>query len=155
MKYQLLLLISALLTPAVHAQDADSTFAAELLALEHAWADAEIVADTLIMRGILADTLIGTTFYGALIRDPAVAVGAVLDPKLSIRRIEQHDLEAHRITDDVAFVTGGVTMDWSYDGVALPDELRYTRVYRRRYGAWKVVALHVSPVFDPLAAENP
>ena len=125
-----------------------------LFAHERAWADAELAGDTLSMREILADDFVATTFYDTLISDKEIAVGAALDPNLTLTSIEQHDLEMRRLNASAAFVTGLAVMDWSYKGVTLLHELRYLRVYERKDGRWQVVAAHVSPVYDPLSPQQ-
>lgn len=152
-----LLLITFMLcviTSATYAQSQSDPLADTLFALERAWADAELAGDTLSMRQILADDFVATTFYGATISDKEIAVGAVLDPDLTLASIEQHDLEMRRLDESVAFVTGRAVMDWSYKGVRLPHELRYLRIYERIDGRWQVVAAHVSPIYDPLAPDQ-
>ncbi len=146
----LLLLVGLSACHTITPRGTDHDLAATLIALERTWAEAELAADTTTMRRLLADDLVATTFYGVMIQDVDAVVAAPLDPALSLRTIQQSDLQVKRLGPDLAMVTGRADMDWAFNNTPLPAAMRYTRLYQHQRGTWKVIAVHVSPVVNPL-----
>ncbi|UUZ50809.1 nuclear transport factor 2 family protein [Massilia sp. B-10] len=58
-------------------------------------------------------------------------------------RVEDFDV---RVYGDVALLTGRTRMTGSYDGKQFKSHYRYTDVYVRRDGQWKVASVQITPV---------
>ncbi|UUZ56279.1 nuclear transport factor 2 family protein [Massilia sp. H-1] len=79
------------------------------------------------------------------IADGAGFLAAIGSPKLVIDpyRVEDFDV---RVYGDVALLTGRTRMTGSYDGKQFKSHYRYTDVYVRRDGQWKVASVQITPV---------
>jgi ketosteroid isomerase-like protein len=79
------------------------------------------------------------------IADGAGFLAAIGSPKLVIEPYKVEDFDV-RIYGDVALLTGRTRMTGSYDGKPFTSHYRYTDVYVRRDGQWKVASVQITPV---------
>jgi ketosteroid isomerase-like protein len=79
------------------------------------------------------------------VADGAGFLAAIGSPKLVIDpyRVEDFDV---RVYGDVALLTGRTRTSGSYDGKQFKSHYRFTDVYVRRDGKWKVASVQITPV---------
>ena len=117
---------------------------ASLTRQAHAWDDAIVRKDR---KAILAN--IGESFKqidgGGRIADTRAFVAALLDPKLTIAPYHVEDFEV-RHYGDTAILTGTTHLEGAYSGRAFSSHYRYTDVYVRRNGHWRIVNVQITPI---------
>jgi ketosteroid isomerase-like protein len=79
------------------------------------------------------------------VADGAGFLAAISSSKLVIDPYKVDDFDV-RIYGDVALLTGRTRMTGSYDGKQFKSHYRYTDVYVRRNGQWKVASVQITPV---------
>lgn len=118
----------------------------QVMALNRAWADAITKGDAAALDRILADDVIVTSGSGE-IRSKAAEIkdsAGPPDPEFVwIRSFTTEDLRV-RIYRDSAVVTGRAKWGFRYRGQEVNQERRYTHVYVKRQGQWRIVALQIS-----------
>lgn len=77
--------------------------------------------------------------------DKAQFVAALLDERLSIEPYTVEDFQV-RVYADVALVTGTTQMQGSWDGKPFSSHYRFTDVYVREHGKWRVVNVQTTPI---------
>ena len=125
--------------PVAQAQSADSL---ALVRLEAEWNRAHVQADTAALNRLW---------------DPSMSVTVPEMPPMSkddllrfwrsgrstITRYDTEDI-AVRLLGDAAVVTGRLRRERNFNGQVVGDDWRFTKVYSKRDGAWRVVAYHAS-----------
>ncbi len=79
------------------------------------------------------------------VSDRAAFLAGLLDPDLQIDPYTVEDFDC-RLYGDVALLTGRTRMTGRYKGEAFRSHYRYTDVYVKRDGAWKVVSVQISRI---------
>ncbi len=106
--------------------------------LEQKWLDAAAVPDLPVLRQMLADDFMGTSFGGGVLskRDvvPYDGVSANHMPKCSLKD------STVRIFGDTAVLMGSVEMQVPQKS----EQVRMTTVFQKRGDAWQVIAVHMS-----------
>jgi len=127
----------ALLVP-VAGQKPASSADQEIRALENQWNEARVHADVVTLDRILVDDW--TVTHGDGTTDTKAKYLA--DLKSGARRfsgsVAEHDL-AVRIYGDTAVASGSSDSTVTLNGQPQGGALRFTRVYIRRNGAWKMI----------------
>ena len=125
---------------------ADPAEQQQVMALNRAWAEAITKGDAATLGRILADDVIITSGSGEIrtkaaeIKDSA---GAPDPDFVWIRPFTTEDVRI-RIYRDAAVVTGRAKWGFKYKGQEVNQERRYTHVYVKRHGQWKIVAQQIS-----------
>jgi uncharacterized protein (TIGR02246 family) len=118
----------------------------EVVALNRVWADAITKGDAGVLDRLFADDMIVTSGSGA-IRDKAGeikdAAGAPDPDFVWTRPFTTEDVRV-RIYKDAAAVTGLAKWAFKYKGQEVNQERRYTQMYVKQQGQWKIVAQQVS-----------
>jgi uncharacterized protein (TIGR02246 family) len=118
----------------------------QVMALNRAWAEAITKGDAAALNRILADDVIVTSGSGE-IRSKAAEIkdsAGHPDPDFVwIRSFTTEDVRI-RIYGDAAVVTGRAKWGFKYRGQEVNQERRYTHVYVKRQGQWKIVAQQTS-----------
>ena len=118
----------------------------QVAALNRAWADAITKGDAATLERLFADDLIVTSGSGE-IRDKAGeikdAAGAP-DPDFSWTRPFTTEDVRVKIYQDAAVVTGLAKWGFKYKGQEVNQERRYTHLYVKQRGQWRIVAQQVS-----------
>lgn len=81
------------------------------------------------------------------VADGAGFLAAIGSPKLVIDPYKVEDFDV-RIYGDVALLTGRTRMTGSYGGKQFKSHYRYTDVYVRRDGKWKVASVQITPIAE-------
>lgn len=115
--------------------------------LNQAWADAITKSDAAALDRIFADDMIVTSGSGA-VRNKAEeikdAAGGGSDPDFSwTRPFTTEDLNV-KVYNEAAWATGLAKWGFRYKSQDINQERRYTHVYIRNRGKWRIVAQHIS-----------
>ena len=115
----------------------------EILALEHAWDDAEAHRDVAALGAMMDDRFV--FMYGA---EAPIDKASVLKNVLANERPSPSTLSDLHVTvdGDVAVATGVDTADKVVDGKAVKKAYRYTSTYAHRDGRWHALSAHIVPI---------
>jgi ketosteroid isomerase-like protein len=118
----------------------------EILALNREWADAMVRGDRAALERIFSDDLIVTSGDGTL-RDKKGEMGDG-GPEIKTYFFNTEDLRV-RVYKGAAVVTGHAKWRINYQGRDIDNERRYTCVYARERGRWRMVAMQLTRVQPP------
>lgn len=122
---------------------------AELTRLEAVWNDAHLRGDAPVLDRLWADELVAIVpSMTPLPKQDALAF--LRTGRMKFLRYESSDL-AVRIYGDTGVATGRLLRSRELGGQTVQDQWRFTKVYVRRAGQWRVVAFHASDA-GPCAA---
>ena len=116
---------------------------AEIAALEAELRAAQLGADVAALDRLIADDLLFTGPDGAL-ATKADDLAAYRDGVMRVASHEPEALRVRRVGADVAVAALRARMTGSYAGTPFAGVARYTRVWAREDGRWRIVAGHVS-----------
>lgn len=119
----------------------------EVIALNRAWANAITKGDAAALDRLFADDIIVTAGNGG-IRDKAGeikdAAPATPDPDFTwMQPFTTEDVRV-KIYENAAVVTGLAKWGFKYKGQEINQERRYTHLYVKQKGQWRIVAQQVS-----------
>jgi ketosteroid isomerase-like protein len=103
---------------------------------------AQIQADAAALKRIYADDFIGVGPSGTVRTKPQV-IADFTSGDLKFQSITTDDVRV-RVYRDAAVETGLSTMDGQDKGKAVPHDTRFTRVWVKQHGSWRLVANHYS-----------
>src|ERR1043165_2624080 len=103
---------------------------------------AQIHADAAALERIYADDFIGVGPSGT-VRTKAQVLSDFTSGNLKFQSITTDDVQV-RVYGDTAVETGRSTMNGQDKGKAVPSENRFTRVWVKQQGRWRLVAIHYS-----------
>jgi len=103
---------------------------------------AQIHADAAALERIYADDFIGVGPSGT-VRNRAQVISDFTSGDLKFQSITTDDVQV-RVYGDTAVETGRSTMNGQDKGKAVPRENRFTRVWVKQRGRWRLVANHYS-----------
>lgn len=119
----------------------------EFARLETAWNQAHITGDAAAL-----DRLWSEDFEVAVPRMPIMSKSEALafarSGRMRFERYETSDTRV-RFYGDAAVVTGRLQRTRTINGKQLNDDWRFTKVYARQNGQWRVVAFHASEAAQP------
>jgi ketosteroid isomerase-like protein len=118
----------------------------EIEALEMQWRQAQLSNDVAVMDRLLADDYIGISATGTIETKPE-ALALRRAGTLHITALDLNDLKV-RIYGDTAVVTSRADLEGTNGASDISGKYRYTRVYNRRYGQWKIVSFEASRIHD-------
>ena len=103
---------------------------------------AQIHADVAALKRIYADDFIGVGPSGTVRTEPQV-ISDFTSGDLKFQSITTDDVRV-RVYGNTAVETGLSTMDGQDKGKAVPRDTRFTRVWVKEHGSWRLVANHYS-----------
>ena len=103
---------------------------------------AQIHADAAALEQIYADDFIGVGPSGT-VRTKAQVISDFTSGDLRFQSITTDDVQV-RVYGNAAVETGGSTMDGQDKGKTVPRDTRFTRVWIKQQGRWRLVANHYS-----------
>jgi ketosteroid isomerase-like protein len=112
----------------------------------HAWDAAIIRKDMPAVAANMAPDYRHIRDNGA-VSDGAGFLGFIGSPKLVINPYAVDDLDV-RLYGDVALLSGTTRMTGSYDGAPFKSYYRYTDVYVKRDGQWRVASVQITALPD-------
>lgn len=118
----------------------------EIEALEMQWCQAQLHNDVSLMDRLLADDYIGISSSGT-IETKTEALALRRAGTLHITTLDLNDLKV-RIYGDTAVVTSLADLQGTSGARDISGKYRYTRVYNRRYGQWKIISFEASRIHD-------
>jgi ketosteroid isomerase-like protein len=118
----------------------------EIEALEMQWRQAQLSNDVGAMDRLLADDYIGISASGT-IETKAEALALRRAGTLHITTLDLNDLKV-RVYGDTAVVTSRADLEGTNGTSNISGKYRYTRVYNRRFGQWKIVSFEASHMND-------
>jgi ketosteroid isomerase-like protein len=116
--------------------------------LNQQWADAIVKGDTRTLDQLFADEMIVTSGNGT-IRDKAGELGDLKPTPDGKTYFFNTDDVRVRVYKDAAVVTGHAKWRFSYQGKDIDNERRYTHVYIRQRGRWRIVAQQLTRIAQP------
>src|ERR687886_2115445 len=105
---------------------------------------AQIHADAVALDRIYADDFIGVGPSGTVRTKPQV-ISDFTSGDLKFQSITTDDVPG-RVYGETAVETGRSTMNGQDKGKTVPRDTRFTRVWVRQQGRWRLVANHYSPL---------
>jgi ketosteroid isomerase-like protein len=118
----------------------------EIEALEMEWRQAVIDNDVKQMDHLLADDYMGISANGT-VETKAQALAQRRAGTVKISQLDLNDLKV-RVYGDTAVVTSRADLAGSNGQSDIGGHYRYTRVYNRRLGQWKIVSFEASRIHD-------
>ncbi|MGC2162633.1 MAG: nuclear transport factor 2 family protein [Silvibacterium sp.] len=118
----------------------------EIEALEMEWRNAEVSNNVSEMDRLLADDYIGISANGT-VETKAQALAQRKAGTVRIQNLNMNDLKI-RVYGDTAVVTSQATLVGSNGQSDISGNYRYTRVYNKRLGKWKIVSFEASRMND-------
>ena len=118
----------------------------EIEALEQRWRDAIISNNVSEMDHLLADDYIGISANGT-VETKAQALAARKAGTVKITQLDLNDLKV-RVYGDTAVVTSKADLSGTNGQSDISGNYRYTRVYNKRLGQWKIVSFEASRMHD-------
>lgn len=118
----------------------------EIEGLEMQWRDAQLSNNVAVMDKLLADDYIGISASGTIETKPE-ALALRRAGTLHITALDLNDLKV-RIYGDTAVVTSKADLQGTNGAADISGKYRYTRVYNRRLGQWKIVSFEASRIHD-------
>src|SRR5882724_9939279 len=121
---------------------------AEIVALEAALRAAQLAADVEALDRLIADELLFTGPDGQL----ATKAQDLAAHRCGALRIREHvptDLRIRRLSSDAAIVALRADLTVEVQGSTITGRYRYTRIWAREEGQWRVAGGHVAPSPDP------
>src|SRR6266511_2465443 len=111
--------------------------------VDHERIQAQLEADAVALERIYADDFIGVGPSGTVRTKPQV-ISDFTAGDLKFQSITTDDVRV-RVYGNAAVETGRSTMNGQDKGNAVPHDTRFTRVWVKHQGRWRLVANHYSP----------
>lgn len=118
----------------------------EIEALEQQWREAIVTNNVNQMDRLLADDYIGITSNGT-VETKAQDLAQRRAGTVRITKLTLSDMHV-RIYGDTAVVTSQAQLEGTNGASDISGKYRYTRVYTRRLGQWKIVSFEASRMHD-------
>src|SRR6266498_2979918 len=110
--------------------------------VDHERIQAQIEADAVALHRIYADDFIGVGPSGT-VRTKAQVISDFTSGDLKFQSIVTDEVQV-RVYENTAVETGLSTMSGQDKGKAVPRDTRFTRVWVKQEGRWRLVANHYS-----------
>jgi ketosteroid isomerase-like protein len=118
----------------------------EIEALEQQWRQAVISNNVTEMDHLLADDYIGISANGT-VETKAQVLDLRKAGTVRITMLDLTDLKV-RVFGETAVVTSRAELEGTNGQSDISGNYRYTRVYNRRFGQWKIVSFEASRIHD-------
>jgi len=118
----------------------------QIEALEYEWRDAMVNNNVKVMDHLLADDYIGISANGTVETKPTELAQRKAGT-IRIQSLNLSDLKV-RVYGDTAVVTSKAELTGVNGQSDISGNYRYTRVYNKRLGQWKIVSFEASRIHD-------
>ena len=146
--FALLTTTSALLAAEAETKPApDAATQDELKRLETTWNNAHVAGDAAALDSLWADELV-VTVPKMPVFNKTQSLAVWRSGKMKFKKYETSDI-AIRTFGETAIVTGALVRERNFMGNDMREDWRFTKVYVRRDGKWRVVAWHASDAAAP------
>jgi ketosteroid isomerase-like protein len=132
--------------PALFAHHDNASSHREVEALEQDWRRALLSSNVAELDHLLADDYLGVTANGTL-ETKADLLATRRSGTVRLQQLDLTDLKV-RVYGDTAVVTSRAELSGSNGGTDISGRYRYTRVYNRRNGQWRIVSFEASRIAD-------
>jgi ketosteroid isomerase-like protein len=136
----------ALSTPTLLPKREAHTVHKQIEALEMQWRQAQVNNDITVIDHLLADDYVGITANGT-IETKSQAIAQRKAGTVRITALDLDDLKI-RLYGDTAVVTSKADVQGVNGQSDISGKYRYTRVYNKRLGQWKIVSFEASRIHD-------
>ncbi len=124
----------------------------QIEALEEQWRQAIVTNNVTEMDHLLADDYIGISANGT-VETKAQALAQRKAGTVQIKSLDLNDLKV-RVYGDTAVVTSRAALEGTNGQSDISGNYRYTRVYNKRLGQWKIVSFEASRMHDADARQK-
>ncbi len=114
--------------------------------LEQQWQQAELHANTTVIANMLSDDYLGIYGDGTLATKAEMLAG-LKNGSVRFTEIDTSDRKI-RVYGTTAVVVSKAQVAGTVDGEDISGRYRYTRVYHRSNGAWKIVSFEASTLHE-------
>jgi ketosteroid isomerase-like protein len=114
--------------------------------LEMEWRQAQLDNDITVISNLLADDYVGITANGT-VETKSQTIAQRKAGTVRITALDLDDLKV-RLYGDTAVVTSKAELQGINGQSDISGRYRYTRVYNRRLGQWKIVSFEASRIHD-------
>lgn len=121
-------------------------------ALELEWRNAEVQNNVGVMDHLLADDYLGISANGT-VETKAQALAQRRAGTVRIQSLDLSDIKV-RVYGDTAVVTSTAQLVGVNGQSNISGNYRYTRVYNKRFGQWKIVSFEASRIHDVDARQS-
>lgn len=122
-------------------------------ALELEWRNAEVQNNVGVMDHLLADDYLGISANGT-VETKAQELAQRRAGTVRIQSLDLSDIKV-RVYGDTAVVTSTAQLVGVNGQSNISGNYRYTRVYNKRFGQWKIVSFEASRIHDVDARAKP
>jgi ketosteroid isomerase-like protein len=122
----------------------DDRLRKEIEGLESEWRQAIIQNNAAVFERLLADDYLGITPSGML-ETKADALALRRSGSVKISQLDPSQMKV-RVYGDTAVVTSRAEVTGTSGDLDISGEYRYTRVYNRRSGQWKIVSFEANRI---------
>jgi len=131
-------------TTVVQAQQSNNADKEELGKLEAAWNDAHLKGDAAVLAQLWEDSLV-VTVPGMAPMNKTASLAVWRSGQFKFDKYQTSEIDI-RVYGDAAVVTGRLLRTRTFNGRTVDDNWRFTKIYIKQRGQWKVIAYHASPV---------
>ena len=121
--------------------------------LEMEWRQAQVDNNVAVIDHLLADDYVGISANGT-IETKSQTIAQRKAGTIRIKALDLDDMKI-RLYGDTAVVTSTAELQGVNGESNISGKYRYTRVYNRRLGQWKIVSFEASRIPDPDARSGP
>ena len=131
--------------PALEQTQQNKAVEQEILSLNREWADAMVRGDTATLERLFSDDLIVTSGSGTVRGKAEELEDTKTTPDLKTYFFNTEDVRV-RVYNDAALLTGLAKWRINYKGKDVDHERRYTSVYAKEKGRWRMTALQLTRI---------
>lgn len=111
--------------------------------LEERWRKAQLSGDATAMSDLLSDDFVGITAFGK-VNTKAQYLARIRDRVVQVTTLELSDVKVKIIGSHVAVVTSSAQITGVNEGSPIRGTFRYTRVYQRVGGVWRITSFEAT-----------
>lgn len=124
--------------------------------IEEQWRKAQLAGDANAMAELLSDDFVGITAFGK-VNTKAQYLTRIRDRVVKVTQLDLSDVKVKIIGSRVAVVTSRAEISGENEGKPIKGGFRYTRVYQRSGGVWRITSFEATranegPAATPVAA---
>ena len=126
----------------------------EIEDMETQWRDAQLTGNVSEMDKLLSDDYFGISMNGQ-VNTKAQQLERIRKRALNLTRIDLSDVKVKLFGTTAAVVTSRAEVAGTMDGAPMNGSFRYTRVYQRVAGLWKITNFEATRLAVPDGAVKP
>lgn len=111
--------------------------------MEQEWRSAQLAGDATAMGDLLSDDFVGITAFGK-VNTKAQYLARLRDRIVQVTQLDLSDIKVKIIGSRVAVVTSRAEITGVNEGTPIKGAFRYTRVYQRMGGNWRITSFEAT-----------